>query len=97
MAEYNKRPRYDSNDVVDAFERILRDPMLNLELGPYLVQTIIPGKVEQGEFTRRQAEYIFRVDKETLDAMSTPEERAEAAREAEAYVKSNRVSDFSRP
>lgn len=82
-------------------ENIVRDCELNLALGGYLNQLIVPGMVRQHQLTQAQADRIDRASQETMEQFVsttlTPEQRVAARAEADRERRRGRVPDFERP
>lgn len=92
------RRESDSERLTEKLEQAMRDPDLNLALGGYVSNLIVPGLVGQRTLSGEQAARIERATQETLDVIAEglPQPTAAVHTNAVGSVRSEKLSEFAR-
>lgn len=70
-ADPASRRRLWADRVTEKLEEALRDPDLNVALGGYVSQMIVPALVSQGKLTPEQGDRVIEVTRRTLAETSS--------------------------
>lgn len=93
-------PQDTGEGLAAKLESVMRDPELNLALGTYVIQLIVPGMVEQRQLTEVQADRVYQATEQTLkqtaETVLTAEQQLLVDRAVEQFGMRNKPSPFDR-